>query len=238
MNNYHRLTRQLLATDPDNPDWIMELSYSHNNLAALQLYSGKEVNEETLAHVAEAIRLVEKVVAMKPGDQAVADNYATLLAWAADAEVRVCNLGNALKLRDRTKFLAESSARSDPGNNDLKKRRAYAYTGVARVQTSTGSLTSAVQNLEIAISILQELSAADPSNIHYSEQAFFRQVMLAKLLADTGQFELARSLMKVLEPGFGLPGELADLAIKHPNEYIEFMNKRLRMRLGMMVNGS
>ena len=70
------------------------MSYSHINLAALQLESGRGINQATLAHVAEATRLMETVVASRPGDKAVADGYATTLAWAADAEYQACNLGN------------------------------------------------------------------------------------------------------------------------------------------------
>ena len=44
---------------PENLGWIMELSYSHNNLAAVHLESGLDFDAETQAHVAEAVRLME-----------------------------------------------------------------------------------------------------------------------------------------------------------------------------------
>lgn len=223
MQSYHRLSRTLLETDPDNPDWILEVSYSHNNLAAVRLDSGKGIDEATLAHLAEAIRLIEMVMALKPDDQAVAGFYATTLAWAADAQYQACNLTDAMTLRGRTKALAESSTRADPGNNYLKQTYAFALTGVARLQIVTGQTNLAEQNLGLAISILQQLLAVDPSNIHYREEVLYRQIMFASLLGDTDQLEPARSLMKELETEFKVVGELTEQAEVFRNEYIGFL---------------
>jgi len=223
MQNYHLLTSKLLDTDPDNPDWILELSYSHNNLAAVQLDSGKGINEETLGHVAEAVRLMEAVVALRPDDEAVASVYATILAWAADAQVQTCNLKDAMTTRARVSELSEFSMRADPGNNDLRMQYAYALTGLARVQILTGQLDVAVQNLELAVSILKQLFAADPSNIHYRDEAQYRRVMLAKLLGETGQLKLAKSMLQELETGFEYVGDIADQSELFQYEFIGFL---------------
>ena len=223
LQNYHRLNRKLLDTDPDNPDWILELSYSHNNLAALQLESGKGVDEATLAHVAEAIRLMETVVALRPEDKVVASDYATTLAWAAAAQYQVCNLESAIELRGRVKELAEFSTRKYPGNNDMKKQYAYAITGVARAQIVTGDLDLAKQNLEVAITTLQQLSAADPSNILYRDEALYRRVMLAELLGEIGQLESASSMMKELETQFKAADGITDQGGVHKKEYLGFL---------------
>ncbi len=223
MQNYYRLSRELLETDPDNLDWILELSYSHNNLAAVQMGSGKGIDEVTLGHVEEAIRLMETVVALRPGDNSLADVYATTLAWAADAQIQACNLAEAMTLRERVRELAESSSREAPGKNDLKRGYAFALTGIARVQVVTGRTELAEQNLVLAISILQQLSAADPSNTRYLEDVWFRRMILAKLLGDTGQLDSARTLMKELELDFEAAGEFTEQALVSQKEYIELL---------------
>lgn len=223
MQNYHHVTSTLFDSDPENLEWIMELSYSHNNLAAVRLDSGMDFDVETQAHVTEAVRLMDSVVALKPDDEVIAQNYAQVLAWAADAQRQACNLERAVILRDRVKDLAESSARKNPGNNNLKKGFAYAVTGVARMQIMTGRTDLAEQNLELAISVLQQLSAADPSNIHYREEILYRRVMLAKLLGDTGQLGSARSMMKELEGEFERSGEFAEWASVPQKEYLDLM---------------
>jgi len=223
MQSYHRLARELLETDPDNPDWILEVSYSHNNLAAVHLDSGKGIDEATLAHLAEAIRLIELVMVLKPGDQVVTGFYATTLAWAADAQFQACNLADAMTLRRRTRDLAESSTRADPGNNYLKQSYAFALTGIARLQNVTGQTDLAEQNLGLAISILQGLLASDPSNIQYREEVLYRQIMLARVLGDIGKLKSARSLMKELEKEFEAVGELTEQAEVSQKEYVKFL---------------
>jgi len=223
MQTYYGLSRTLLDSDPDNPDWILEVSYSHNNLAAVHLDSGKRIDEATLAHSAEAIRLIEMVMALKPDDHGVARFYANTLAWNAAAQFQACNLAEAVALRGRVRELAEASARADPGNNDLKQGYAYALTGIARAQIVTGRTDLAEQNLEFAISILQQLFAADLSNNHYRVEVFYRQVILAKLLSDTGQLDSAKSIMEELELGIEPGGEFAEQTTVSEKEYIEFL---------------
>jgi len=221
MQHYHRATSRLVDVEPDNPDWVMELSFSHNNLAALVLQSGRTMDEEALFHVAEATRLMETVVAMKPGDKAVADGYATILAWAATAQNQACNLEESYDLREKVLALAESSARADPSNNDLKKRHAYAITGVARAQIATGRWDAAEQNLLQAVSMLQQLSLADPSNLHYREETLVRRAMLAKLLADTDQLQNVRDTMAGIQSDFESGIETEGWGAALQNDYID-----------------
>lgn len=198
--NYHRLTRTLLDTDPDNPEWIMERSYSHNNLAAVQLANGKGVDDDTLTHLEEAIELVEQAMQLRPDNKAFVSHYSTTLAWAATAQSLACNLDNAMSLRTKVRQLAEVSARSDPGNNDFKRRHSYAIYGVGTTQVHVGKLGLAEQNWRLAISMLQELSDADPSNVFYHHEIVEREIWLAKLVADRGRLQEASALMSALEP--------------------------------------
>jgi len=223
MQIYHQLTRKLLETDPDNPDWILEVSYSHNNLAALQLENGKGMDEVSLKHVTEAVSLMEIVVSLKPEDLAVLDVYSNTLAWAADAQYQACNLQEAMSIRIKAGELAKFSTWSDPGNNDLKKHYAYSLTGIANLQIIIGELDLAQQNLELAISVLQQLSAADPSNIHFHELVMYRQNMLLRLLADTGQLELAVPVMEELKIKFESAGDRGNQSVEYQKEYFDYL---------------
>ena len=223
MENYHQLTQQLLEAEPENPDWMLEVSYSHNNLAALQLYNGKGVDSATLAHVAEAIRMMEQVVSIRSEDQGVADVYATTLAWAADAEFQACNLEKAMEYREKAGELAEYSSRMDPGNNDFKKRYAFALTGIARLQLLQGQPELAQKNVVSAISMLQQLLAADPSNKYLPDLLVYRQNLHLQLLADTGKIELAKALMEELEPEFSLSAGMVKREDDFEKEYIDFL---------------
>ncbi len=223
MQNYHNTTRKLVDLEPGNPDWIMELSYSHNNLAALPIESGKGIDEETLFHVAEATRLMETVVVIKPDDKAVADGYATIVAWAASAQYEACNLEEYFSLRKTVLAFAKSATLADPANNDLKKRYAYAITGVANAQIVTGRVEEAESNLRLAVSLLQQLSAADPSNLYFKQEALSRRVILARLLASTGRLESAENMMKDIRVEFESGVDLESVGLDLYGEYIDFL---------------
>lgn len=206
----HEITQALLDDDPENVDWIIERSYSHNNLAAVQMESGQGVDEATLTHMSKAIELIEKAIKLAPDDTAYSSHYATTLAWAADAQYHACNLENAMALRQRVQQLAEALSRSDPGDNDLKRRYAYAISGVSQIQTHMGQLELGEQNLRLAISLLEQMSAADPSNVLYPQEIAYRQTRLAKLLAGSGRLEEAAKLVSELDLKIGADSGYAE----------------------------
>jgi len=207
---YHEITGQLREIDPHNADWMMERSYSHNNLAVLRLESGRGVDEASLSHLDRAVALIELVMQQVPDKKLYSSNYANTLAWAATAQYKACNLGNAIALRQKARRLAETLAQSDPGDNDLSRRYAYAISGVAALQTNTGQLALAEQDLELVISMLEQLSAADSSNIVYPQEIAVRQLWLARLMAASGRIGEAQAVMSKLDPIIGMESVAAD----------------------------
>jgi len=223
MEKYHLLTRKLLESDPENPDWIMEVAYSHLNLAALPIQYGMAFDEDVQAHMAEAVRLTELVHLMKPEDQNVIDDYSGVLAWAADAQQQSCNLADALDLRTRGTELARAAAQLDPANNDLKRSYAYRLSGLSMVEYQIGRLESSERNMELSIDLLQQLSAADPSNVTYSQSAVYRQFRLARIVGESDRLDSARSMMHELESKL-LPGVMpTDSAASAFDDYLDFL---------------
>lgn len=223
MKNYQRLTRKLFEMDPENPDWMIELSYSHNNIAALQITSGLGVDQSTFEHLAEAVRLMEEAMMLKPDDKSIAGNYATTLAWAADVQLQVCNLDEAMLIREKVRTLAEGASLSDPGNTDLRGSYAFSLIGVARVQTQLGRLDQAEQNVRASVDIFENILAVDPSNMQIREMLAYRKVMLAGILLKKDQVEAARMIMLELKP-VGQPGGIfSDQGGPALDEYLDFL---------------
>jgi len=201
----------------------MELSYSHNNLAALQLDYGFEFDEETQRHVEEAVRLAQLATKLKPESQAFADGYTTVLAWAADAQKQGCNLDKAMSLSKNVLELREASIRANPANNDLKKRYAYDLTGLGRLQLKLGQLDDAEMNLKRALSILGQLSLADPSNQSYREDILIRQLLLARLMAEDGRLTETQTMLKDFDSKMAEGQEFAYLRKSIPDDYVDFL---------------
>ncbi len=180
---------ELVRREPENPDWIMELSYTHSNLAGFQNLSGAGNIKTALEHADAAIGLVESAIELAPGNKSYRAHYATILAWGADTYLRVCNLGEALSLRIKTEQLALSSLANQPGDYSLKKKHAYALTGVAAVQRQVGLSKQALQNLKTARSILNDLMEIDNENLDYRWGTVKLDVLIFDLLGETGDME-------------------------------------------------
>ncbi|HMB61184.1 MAG TPA: TIR domain-containing protein, partial [Xanthomonadales bacterium] len=133
LESYLQASQELLETDADKPEWIMELSYSITGLVALQIESGQGVDDKLLENVDKAVSLMETAMAQTPEDHTIVDHYATTLAWAADAQLEACNLEDAEISRRKVFALTESVSSADPSNNELKMGKAYALTGLANV---------------------------------------------------------------------------------------------------------
>jgi len=220
---YHELTKELLASDPENPDWIMEVSYSHMNLVAWDLDSGKGIDDTTRLHMAEALKSVERVMALKPGDEQAISDYSNALAWAADVQSQVCDLTGAISSREKASGIAQSAAQSDPGSSELQLRHAFAISGVARLQAQVGMLEIAKQNLELVVAKLTRLSTADPSNVLYYHELLYRRVFLAKLTAETTNLDAAGAMYQALESDFSAESKPAGQEHDFYNNKVEFL---------------
>ncbi len=215
--NYHTSALALLEADPESPEGLLEVSYSLTGLMGVQLESAG-VDGATLQYAAEAIALISRAMELAPGDSVVESHYANTLAWAADVNRDSCNLESARSFRLQTMQLAEAAYRGDPSNNDLKRRLAYAISGVGVIQELLGELEASAANLEEARRLLAELAAADPSNVLYRNEVLDRQFMLAELAGETGRLADARTAMQDQEdamdergrpdPEGGLPSDI------------------------------
>jgi len=128
-----------------------------------------------------------------------------------------------LDLRTRGTELARAAAQLDPANNDLKRSYAYRLSGLSMVEYRIGQLESSERNMELTIDLLQQLSAADPSNVVYSQDVVHRQFRLARIVGESGRLDSARSMMHKLEsklvPGM-TPTDSAAVAF---DEYLDFL---------------
>jgi hypothetical protein len=65
-------------------------------------------------------------------------------------------------------------------------------------------------NLKLTISVLEQMAAADPSNVLYPQEIAYRQFRLAKLMAGAGRLAEANTLMSKLEMKIGADSGIAE----------------------------
>jgi tetratricopeptide (TPR) repeat protein len=198
---YLDYANRLVERDPENPDWVMEKSYAHSNLAALIIRRGSDNSDQALRNIEIAVEWNSRALEMSPDDESLQSEYGETLAWLADTHLLVCNLGEALQARQENVAISRQRMENEPNNVNRRGRYAFSLTGLAGVARQVGLTDLAIENLEESRNILGQLSLMDPSNTEFRYDYFDREVGIADLLSETGKLEEALVRMQsVREP--------------------------------------
>lgn len=203
-NRYLEIATQRHEARPDDPRWLLELSYATSNLINIGLQLREPVDAKVLADIDNNIELAGRALAANDGDTDVMSHYANELAFTADAQSSVCNLQSALNSRIASLAVAEqlSALLGASAGTDLDV--ALRNAGLAGVYEDLGETESALGHLKTAVDTLQRLVARDPSNEMLALDLAGIQRRLGSLLAYQGDLSGAREQLgftrEVLEP--------------------------------------
>ena len=186
---YLESANRLIEMEPDNVEWVMEKSYAHSNMAALELRRGQGDMERAVAQIELAVQYNRQVMEMDPGNQTYLSEYGETLAWLADTQMQACKLGDALISRQESMNIARGQAQRAPANAKLQSRYAFALTGLATVAWQVGLLDSAIQHYAESQSILGRLSAMEPTNLDYRLNVLMRDAYRAEIMVEQGAVE-------------------------------------------------
>jgi tetratricopeptide (TPR) repeat protein len=208
---YGALTRRLLNREPNNPTYVMELSYTLMNLGALEHVSPVPDTEKSLELLQAGLQYNQMALVLDPGNPEYLDSLPTQQAWLADTWIMKCSLGEALETRQEAADFRRTQAEQDPGSARAQQLLAYALTGLAGVQQQIGLHQEAVASFEEAVSILHTMHDAEPGNEEIESEMLYRESRLARLLISMGDLERAAA---IIEP---IAGRIAELGGKAEN---------------------
>jgi tetratricopeptide (TPR) repeat protein len=189
LNDYLGWAYRLNALEPGKPEWLIEKSYAHNNLAALINRRGANDVDSALVHIRHAVEYNRQAVTLAPDNATYLVEYAEVMAWLADTLLRTCDLGGALTARQEQVAITRQLSESAPGNSSYNSRYAYALTGFADVASQVGLTEVALTHLTTARDRLRRLSASDPSNVDLRFDYLLREFYIAELLAESGHLD-------------------------------------------------
>jgi len=194
-SHYGALTRRLLNTEPNNPRYVMELSYTLMNLGALEMTRPMPDVSKSLELLQVAVQYNQMALVLDSGNPEYRGSLMNQLAWLADAWIEKCALGNALKVRQQTVDLRREMVSRNPGDADQQRELAITLGGLAGVQQQIGLNDFAIASLEEAVEVLNSLHQAGPENVGLEWDALYREVRLARLLITLGVFEQAAGII-------------------------------------------
>jgi tetratricopeptide (TPR) repeat protein len=225
LNDYLAWAYRLNELEPGNPEWLIEQSYAHSNLAALANRRNEADVDRALLHIAEAVALNRQVIELAPDNPTYLSEYGEVMAWLADTQLLACDLGGALVSRQENVEIARKLMDGAVGNVNYKSRYAYALTGMGHVARLVGLVEPAIENFTAARDILGQLSVMEPSNLDMRFEYLLRDVYIAELLAESDRLEQALQRMETVSG----PLEQALETENHANvrHYVSWINQLL-----------
>jgi tetratricopeptide (TPR) repeat protein len=197
---YGALARRLVNSEPNNPRYIMELSYTLMNIGALEQQRAVPDTSKTLEAIQAAVQYNQMALVLDPNNLEYRDSLMNQLAWLADAWREKCALGKALESRQQSVELHREALAGDPDDSRRQKGLASTLSGLAGMQQEIGLNRAAVGSWREVVQILGQLHQAEPANADIEWEMLYREARMARLLLATGLFEQASEIIARLAP--------------------------------------
>lgn len=178
---YKRLADRMVAIEPDNLRWRMEVLYAEENIGIV--LRNQRRFAEAARQFAGALRPMEALASIDPRNSEYQKEFSNVLAWLADAQRDLGRLEAAARLRERQiSFLRGLVA---DGDTDVEFRRQLipAHQGLGILFTSQGQPERGIEQFRLAVAEADRLIPIEPDNL------------LWKGLAAQARLELARTLL-------------------------------------------
>jgi tetratricopeptide (TPR) repeat protein len=171
---YRDLAHRLVAVDPSNADWKLEIGYASQNVGVVQLERGRL--EDALKSFTEARDAYAGLAAAKP---AVAFELADAHGWIAKVREASGNYAGAIEAQQAR--LDVLRAMPDAAKDTrIRRNGANAYHDLARLRLYLGDATGAEGDARAAVEQAESLVAADATNLFWLAEACFNRMRLAE----------------------------------------------------------
>ncbi|MBL37086.1 MAG: hypothetical protein CMP07_01630 [Xanthomonadales bacterium] len=155
-------SRALLDFDAENPDWVMEVSYGHSNLAGVYERTGRL--EDAIHHAAEGVRWNRKAAALAPDDPYYRGELAGALDWLSRSQMRSGQLPASAETRLEARRIYAGMLASNPGDRLTQQRLAASLRGEAWAVHYLGDHARALALLNESLDHFIAVSRHDPTN--------------------------------------------------------------------------
>jgi tetratricopeptide (TPR) repeat protein len=182
---YKRLADRMVAIEPDNLKWRMELAYANENLGIV-LYNQRRF-AEAVRQFEGSLRPMESLAAIEPGNADYQKELSNVLAWLADAQRDLGNLDSAIAVRRRQIAGLEQLTRTSGGNVEFLRLLIPAHQALGILLTWRGQPEPGVEQLRRAVDVAERLIPVEPNNVTWQGFAAQAGLELGDTLTSLGQ---------------------------------------------------
>ena len=177
--DYRRLADRMIAIEPNNMKWRMEVQYAEANLGVV-LYEQRRFAAAE-GQFQGALRTIEAIAAVDPNNRDYQKSVSLSLAWLADAQLGLGKLRQAIESRSRQVALLERLQRASA---DVAYRELLipAQQALGRLQVMTGRTEEGIGQLRGAVAQAESLVPNEPNNTVWLSYAASAKLGLAEAL--------------------------------------------------------
>ena len=183
---YKNLAYGMTSIDPASVRYRMETQYSDAGLGIV--YLAKRRFPEASRQFKAAVATIERVAAAEPNNRDYQLNFSKSLAWLADAQWSEGKLDEAIAQREReVDLLTRLSKRGR--DVEYLEQMIIAHQALGRLFASRGESKEALDHLNAAVSVAENLIPSEPDNMRWVEYAASSKLALARTLLAYGSTE-------------------------------------------------
>lgn len=189
---YRRVAQELVELEPLNPEWRLELSYAHSNIASVLQALGRL--EQALEPLAANVALREVLARQDPENSDLQLDLARAHNKVGGVLHRLGRSETALDHHLKELSIKQALVAREPTNTRWLLDLALAHNYCGNVLEHRGEIGRARDHFESAVSVTRRLVATDPDNAIWLRELAVNQLRLGSLRQREGELTTAREL--------------------------------------------
>lgn len=181
---YKRLADNMSALEPDNLKYRMEVLYANEDLG-ISIYDQHRF-QEAIAQLQSVAGPMATLMSLYPANLDYQKEFATVLAWSADAQRSAGNLAKTVDLRQR-QIATLTPLAAQAGDSDARSRIITAHQGLGIVLAESGQTERGLAELRTAVDEANQLIPIEPRNAFWKRIAAAAHLDLARVLMTSGK---------------------------------------------------
>jgi len=166
---YKRLADRLVAIDPRNPKYHLEVGEATSDLCSVSQQTHADI-VETIRHCEESLAQTEQAEHSLGLTNEIADDLIDRHAWLADAYRLKGDSARARSERLTEERMLEARIAAEPKNMDLKDTWIALQLALAKLDEQAGDPASARTRLERALAVSDSMIAYDGKNNEWTKE--------------------------------------------------------------------
>jgi tetratricopeptide (TPR) repeat protein len=206
---YGNLARRMVAIQPDNLKYRMEVQYAREDLGIV-LMSQRRFGEAAGLFDA-VIRAMEPMSTIDSGNKEYQSELSNAYGWLADARKALGLIDSAIAVRQQQTSYLDRLVATGTSDVALQQQLIPAHQALGLLFTSRGQVERGIDEYRKALAQADRLVAVEPSNRYQSDMSASVRLELARNLLALGQADEAAQ-----EAAAGC-GTAADLRARDPD---------------------